>query len=117
MHQWYGSERRFRDPGGHRAKNTWFFYKVGTFQIILLLFCKGVKCMRQFKQARGRKVPSSHWGLDQVIQPRSVGPPWGKDRALMNTIPPSIEVNEAIGSLFSFPEIIMINLHDDYGKD
>lgn len=58
----------------------------------------------------------SHRGLDQVIH-RGLGHREVKTPTLTHTIPPSTRVNKAIGSLTFFPEIIMINLYDDCGKN
>lgn len=94
------------EPREHKAS----LIKVGTFQIIPPLFCKGVKCMRQFKQVRDRRSHSSHLGLDQVKYKEGLGQCGVRAPALRNVGPPSIGVNEAIGSLIFLPR----DYHDQF---
>ena len=93
------------------------FYEVGTFQIIPPLFFKGVKCIRQFKQVRDGRSHSLHLGLDQVTYKEGLGQCGVRAPALRNGVPLALELMRPLVHLFSFPEIIMINLHDDYGKN
>ena len=86
------------------------FYKVGTFQIIPPLFFKEVKCIRQFKQVRDGRSHSLCLGLDQVTYKEGLGQCGVRVPAPRKVGPPSIGVNEAIGSLIFLPR----DYHDQF---
>lgn len=72
--------------------------------------------MRQFKQGSQSINHSSRWGLDHVTHKEVLGHSGVRAPALRSTGPLASELMRPLVLLFSFQEIIMINLHDDYGK-